>query len=156
MQEKQGRSSSAFAFAALLFLCIAYAYLESRAFGHEVAIPMYGYIVAALAAFANLMLSRFSAELYHHNLRLIGNAVLAQGVVIAAVSLQKYSAYHAIEFILLAIWLGSLKSVRLMFTFSINALTAILFIVAMYGGSGYPWLRCCWARPCCWAHISAI
>jgi diguanylate cyclase (GGDEF)-like protein len=132
MQETQGRSSSAFAFGVLLLLCIAYAYLESRAFGHEVAIPMYGYIFAALAAFANLMVSRFSPDLYHHNLRLMGNAVLAQGFVISAVLLQKYSAYHAIEFILLAIWLGSLKSVRLIFTFSINAVMAIVFIVAMY------------------------
>ncbi len=132
MQETRGRSSSAFAFGALLLLCIAYAYLESRAFGHEVAIPMYGYILAAVAAFANLLLSRFSPELYYHNLRLIGNGVLALVTVIAAVFLQKYSAYHAIEFILLAIWLGSLKSVRLVITFSINALLAIVFIVAMY------------------------
>jgi diguanylate cyclase (GGDEF)-like protein len=121
-----------FAFGALLFLCIAYAYLESRAFGHEVAIPMYGYILAAVAAFANLLLSRFSPELYYHNLRLIGNGVLALVTVIAAVFLQKYSAYHAVEFILLAIWLGSLKSVRLIITFAINALLAIVFIAAMY------------------------
>ncbi len=132
MQETRGRSSSTFAFGALLILCIAYAYLESRAFGHEVAIPMYGYILAAVAAFANLLLSRFSPELYYHNLRLMGNGVLALGTVIAAVLLQKYSAYHAIEFILLAIWLGSLKSVRLVITFSINALLAIVFILAMY------------------------
>jgi diguanylate cyclase (GGDEF)-like protein len=132
MQQTRGRSSSVFAFGALLFLCIAYAYLESRAFGHEVAIPMYGYILAAVAAFANLLLSRFSPELYYHNLRLIGNGVLALVTVIAAVFLQKYSAYHAVEFILLAIWLGSLKSVRLIITFAINALLAIVFVAAMY------------------------
>jgi len=132
MQQTRGRSSSAFAFGALLFLCIAYAYLESRAFGHEVAIPMYGYILAAMAAFANLLLSRFSPELYYHNLRLIGNGVLTLVVVIAAVFLQKYSAYHAIEFILLTVWLSSLKSVRLIITFAINAVLAIVFIAAMY------------------------
>ena len=132
MQETRGRSSSAFAFAALLLLCMAYAYLESRAFGHEVAIPMYGYILAAVAAFANLLISRFSPDLHYHNLRLIGNGVLALGTVISAVFLQKYSAYHAIEFILLVIWLGSLKSVRLVITFSINAVLAIVFIGAMY------------------------
>jgi len=132
MQQTRGRSSSVFAFGALLFLCVAYAYLESRAFGHEVAIPMYGYILAAVAACANLLLSRFSPELYYHNLRLIGNGVLALVMVIVAVFLQKYSAYHAIEFILLAIWLGSLKSVRLIITFAINAVLAIVFIAAMY------------------------
>lgn len=131
-EETRGRSSSAFAFAALLLLCTAYAYLESRAFGHEVAIPMYGYILAAVAAAANLLLSRFSTDLYYYQLRLIGNAVLAMGTVVAAVSLQKYSAYHAIEFILLAIWLGSLKSIRVIFTFAINFLMAFAFIGAMY------------------------
>ena len=132
MQQTRGRSSSAFAFGALFFLCIAYAYLESRAFGHEVAIPMYGYILAAVAAFANLLLSRFSTEVHYHNLRLIGNGVLVLVIVIAAVILQKYSAYHTIEFILIAVWLGSLKSVRLIFTFAINAVLAIVFIAAMY------------------------
>lgn len=81
-EETRGRSSSAFAFAALLLLCTAYAYLESRAFGHEVAIPMYGYILAAVAAAANLLLSRFSTDLYYYQLRLIGNGVLAMGTVV--------------------------------------------------------------------------
>ena len=78
MQQSRGRSSSAFAFGALFLLCSAFAYLESRAFGHEVAIPMYGYILAALAALVNLLISRFSPDLLHHNLRLIGNSVPSQ------------------------------------------------------------------------------
>jgi len=132
MQQARGRSSSVFAFGALFLLCLAFAYLESRAFGREVAMPMYGYILAAVAALVNLLISRFSPELYHHNLRLLGNGLFATGTVIGAVFLQKYSAYHAIEFVLLAVWLGSLKSVRLVITFSINAIMAILFVVAMY------------------------
>jgi len=36
------------------------------------------------------------------------NCVLAMAIVIGAVFLQKYSAYHAIEFVLLAVWLGGL------------------------------------------------
>ena len=121
-----------YAFGALLILCLAYAYLESRAFGHEVAIPMYGYLLAALAALANILISRFSPDLLPHNLRLLGNGLLAAGTVIGAVFLQKYSAYHAIEFILLAMWFGSLKSVRVIITFSINLVLAIVFIGAMY------------------------
>ena len=132
MQQARGRSSSAFAFGALFFLCLAFAYLESRAFGREVAVPMYGYLLAAVAALINLLISRFSPDLYHQNLRLLANGVFAIGIVIGAVFLQKYSAYHAIEFVLLAVWLGSLKSVRLVVTFSINAIMAILFVVAMY------------------------
>jgi diguanylate cyclase (GGDEF)-like protein len=132
MQEQRGRSSSVFAFAALLVLCLAFAYLEYRAFGHDVAVPMYGYFLCAILALANLLLSRFSSELHHHNLRLIGNGVLTTVIVISAVFLQKYSAYHALEFVLLTVWLGSLKSVRLILTFGINAVLAIIFVLAMY------------------------
>jgi diguanylate cyclase (GGDEF)-like protein len=132
MQEQRGRSSSVFAFAALFILCLAFAYLEYRAFSHDVAVPMYGYFLCAILALANLLLSRFSSELHHHNLRLIGNAVLATVTVICAVFLQKYSGYHAVEFVLLTMWLGSLKSVRLIVTFGINAVLAIIFVLAMY------------------------
>jgi len=132
MQEQRGRSSSVFAFAALFILCLAFAYLEYRAFGHDVAVPMYGYFLCAILALANLLLSRFSPELHRHNLRLIGNGVLATVIVISAVFLQKYSAYHALEFVLLSVWLGSLKSVRLIVTFGINAVLAIIFVLAMY------------------------
>ena len=103
MQERRGRSSSVFAFSVLFLLCLAFAYLEYRAFGHEVAVPMYGYFLSAILALANLLISRFSSELYHQNLRLIGNGVLSTVIVIAAVFLQKYSAYHALEFVLLAV-----------------------------------------------------
>jgi diguanylate cyclase (GGDEF)-like protein len=132
MQEQQGRSSSVFAFAALFVLSLAFAYLEYRAFGHDVAVPMYGYFLCATLALANLLISRFSPELHRHNLRLIGNGVLTTLIVISAVFLQKYSAYHALEFVLLTIWLGSLKSVRLIVTFGINAVLAIIFVLAMY------------------------
>jgi len=132
MQEQRGRSSSVFAFAALFILCLAFAYLEYRAFGHDVAVPMYGYFLCAILALANLLLSRFSPELHRHNLRLIGNGVLATVTVISAVFLQKYSGYHAVEFVLLTVWLGSLKSVRLIVTFGINAVLAIIFVLAMY------------------------
>ncbi|MEM7562284.1 MAG: diguanylate cyclase [Pseudomonadota bacterium] len=131
MQENRGRSSSVFAFATLLILSLAFAYLEFRAFGHEVVIPMYGYFLTALAALGNLLVSRFSPQLYHHNLRLILNGALAMGVVICAVILQKYSAYHAIEFILLVVWLGSLKSVRSIATIIINLAFSVGFVVAM-------------------------
>lgn len=132
MQDKRGRSSSVFAFAALFVLCLSFAYLEFRAFGHEVAIPMYGYLFAAVLALANLLLSRFSAELHYLNLRLISNGIITLGIVIAAVFLQKYSAYHALEFVLLVIWLGSLKSVRMVAIFGINLLFAVAFVGAMY------------------------
>jgi diguanylate cyclase (GGDEF)-like protein len=132
MQEQLGRSSSLIAFGALFFLCLAFAYLEFRAFGHEVQLPMYGYLLAAILALANLLLSRFSAELHYPRLRLVGNGLLAMGIVIVAVFTQKYSAYHALEFVLFVIWLGSLKLLRMVITLSLNALMLLLFIGAMF------------------------
>ncbi len=132
LQRSRGHSSSAFAFAMLLVLCLAFAYLEFRAFGHDVPIPMYGYLFAAALALVNLLISRLAGELYHHNLRLLGNGVLAMATVITAAYLQKYSAYHAVEFVLLAVWLGSLKTARMLVTLVLNALLAITFVAALY------------------------
>ena len=131
-QETRGRSSSVFAFGTLFLICLAFAYLEFRAFGHEVQLPMYGYLLAAILALVNLLISRFSGELYYPKIRLTGNGVLAMVVVIAAIFVQKYSAYHALEFVLLTAWMGSLKSVRLVVTMSLNILLVLLFIGAMF------------------------
>ena len=132
MQQHRGKDSSVLAFAALLLLCLAFAFLEFRAFGHDVSMPMYGYLLAAVVALANLLVSRFSVESMHHQLRLVTNGVLAMGTVIGAVFLQKYSAYHAIEFVLLIVWLGSLKTVSAVSTLVMNLLLATSFVAVMF------------------------
>ena len=132
MQKQRGQNASALAFGVLFLLCLVFAYLEFRAFGHDVPIPMYGYLLSALLAVVNLSISRFSAEPLHHQLRLATNGLLVMGTVIGAVFLQKYSAYHAIEFVLLIVWLGSLKTVRMVSTLALNVLLAISFVGVMY------------------------
>jgi diguanylate cyclase (GGDEF)-like protein len=112
-------------------LSLAYAYLEFRAFGHDVPIPMYGYLLAAVVALVNLLISRYSEDPLHLPLRLVVNGLLAMGAVIGAVFLQKYSAYHAIEFVLLLVWLGSLGSLGVLLTLSLNLLLAVAFIAVM-------------------------
>lgn len=116
----------------LLVLTLAFAFLEYRAFGHEVPIPMYGYLLAAALALANLMINLFTPASPYQAIRLVGNGVLATGTVIGAVYLQKYSAYHVIEFVLLAVWLGSLRAVGAIATSMVNLLMAILFVGVMY------------------------
>jgi diguanylate cyclase (GGDEF)-like protein len=111
-QQSRGRSSSVFAFGILLLLGLVFAFLEYKAFGREVQIPMYGYLVVALLAFGNLLISQFMQNAYWPNIRLIINGVAAMGVIMAAVYLQKYSAYHAIEMTLLIVWMGSLNVMR--------------------------------------------
>ena len=43
MLESGVRHSSAYAFGVLFLLCLAFAYLEYRAFGREIPIPMYSF-----------------------------------------------------------------------------------------------------------------
>ena len=128
----QGRTSAMIGFAALAALTLAYAYLEFKAFGHDVQTPMYGYLLAAVFALVNLVLCRFDISAQTLKVRLLANALLAFGSVIGAVFLQEYIAYHAIEFILLAVWLGSAKTLRTLVSLGLNVLFAVAFIAAMY------------------------
>ena len=128
----QGRNSATVGFATLMILTLTYAYLEFKAFGHDVATPMYGYLLAAVFALVNLALCQFNISPQTLKVRLLANALLAFGSVVGAVFLQEYIAYHAIEFILLAIWLGSTKSLRTVISFGMNLIFAVAFIGAMY------------------------
>ncbi|MCP4470275.1 MAG: diguanylate cyclase [Gammaproteobacteria bacterium] len=132
LQQHSGRDSSVPAFTVLFLLCLAYAYLEFRAFGRDVPIPMYGYLLAAGVALINLLVCRFSEENQSLQMRFIGNGLLAMGTVIGAVFLQKYSAYHVIEFVLLVAWLGSLRPLSMVVTLVMNLLLAMAFVGVMY------------------------
>jgi diguanylate cyclase (GGDEF)-like protein len=132
MQRQRGQRASMFAFGVLSVLCLVFAYIELDTRGIEMAMPMYGYLLAALLAMVNLFVSRFSTESGYQQLRLVTNGLLAMGVVIGAVFLQKYNPYHAIEFVLLVVWLGSLKAVRMVSTLVMNVLLACAFVAVMY------------------------
>ena len=132
MQKQRGQDVSALTFGVLFLLCLAFAYIEFDTRGIEMAMPMYGYLLAALLAMVNLLISRFSTESSHQQLRLVSNGLLAMGTVIGAVFLQKYNPYHVIEFVLLVVWLGSLKTVRMVSTSVLNVLLACTFVAIMY------------------------
>jgi diguanylate cyclase (GGDEF)-like protein len=132
LQHQRGQGSSASAFGALLLLSSAFAYLEYHAFGYDVPMPMYGHLLVAALALFNLLVSRFSDGPNLQQTRLVGNGLLAMGTVIGAIYLQKYSAYHAIEFVLLAVWLGSLKAVRMQVSLVLNLMLVNAFIAVMY------------------------
>ena len=130
-QHSRGRSSSVFAFGILLFLSLAFAFLEHKAFGREVLTPMYGYFAVALLALGNLFISQFLQNPYWPNIRLMINGVACMGCVIAAVYLQKYSAYHALEITLLIIWMGSLNVMRFPISTLITLVMAGVFLFVM-------------------------
>ena len=88
---------------------------------------MYGYLLAAgLFALDHLVLAQLGRISDHTSSKIRVSSINAACSLLPAFSplyyLQKYSAYHAIEFILLAVWLGSTKvaeSARL-FSLGIN------------------------------------
>ncbi len=131
-QHSRGRSASVFAFAILSFLSLAFAFLEHKAFGRENLIPMYGYLSVAALAIGNLFVSQWIKNPYWPNLRLIINGIACMGFVIAAVYLQKYSAYHALEMSLLIILIGSLNVIRFPVTTLVTLAMASVFLYAMH------------------------
>jgi len=130
-QNSRGRSSSVFAFGIILFLSLAFAFLEHKAFGREVLTPMYGYLAVALLALGNMIVSQFVQNPYWPNIRLMINGIACMGCVIAAVYLQKYSAYHALEMTLLIIWMGSLNVMRFPVSTLITMVMAGVFLFVM-------------------------
>ena len=129
-QHSRGRSASVFAFAILSFLSLAFAFLEHKAFGRENLIPMYGYLSVAALALGNLFVSQWVRNPYWPNLRLIISGIACMGFVIAAVYLQKYSAYHALEMSLLIILIGSLNVIRFPVTTLVTLVMASVFLYA--------------------------
>ncbi|MFT5505259.1 MAG: diguanylate cyclase (GGDEF)-like protein [Gammaproteobacteria bacterium] len=127
----RGRSSSVFAFLVLAFINGAFAYLEFRAFGHDVPYPMYGYLLLCVVALANFLSSQFSKALHWVGIRLVANGVLTMVVVLSAIYWQQYSAYHALEMSILLVWLGSLNSIRFIWGIAVNIVMSIAFMGVM-------------------------
>jgi diguanylate cyclase (GGDEF)-like protein len=127
----RGRSSSLFAFLVLAFINGAFAYLEYRAFGHDIPYPMYGYLLLCVVALTNLLISQFAKGLHWVGIRLMLNGILTMAVVLGAIYLQKYSAYHALEMVILLVWLGSLNSIRFFWGIVANVAMSIAFLGVM-------------------------
>ncbi|MCP3690111.1 MAG: diguanylate cyclase [Gammaproteobacteria bacterium] len=135
-QALRGRSSSVFAFGGLAIITFALFFLELRAYGSETSVPMYGYLLTFLLALANAFLSQFHKNPFWLNTRLLFNGGLSMLFVIVAIYLQKYSANHTAEMLLLIVWLGSLNVMRLLYTSIFNAVFIVLFLVALYLDKG--------------------
>ena len=131
-QNSRGRSSSVFAFGILLILSLSFAYLENKAFGREIMIPMFGYLAVAGLALGNLLVSQFMQNPFWPNIRLMINGAACMGVVIMAVYLQKFSAYHALEITLLIFWMGSLNVMRFPISTLIALGLASVFLFVMH------------------------
>jgi diguanylate cyclase (GGDEF)-like protein len=133
-QEYQSRSrrSGISAFGLLLMLNLVFAYLEYRAFGHDIPQPMYGYLAVAALALGNLLVCHLLPKSYYLSLRVIVTSVISMSCVLWAVYLQKYSAYHSLEFSLLIISLGCMNITRFLATILIGLVMTVGFIVVLH------------------------
>ena len=131
-QQSQSRRSGVFAFGILLILNLVFAYLEYRAFGLEIPEPLYGYLAVSALTLGNLLLCQLQPNSYQLGLRLIVSGVASMSCVIWAVYLQKYSAYHSLEFSMLIVWLGCLNVTRALNTILAAAVMTVGFIIVLY------------------------
>ena len=133
VQATRGRSSSVFAFAGLLVLSLVFTYIEYEIFGVNDKTPMFGFLFCSLVAFGNLALSFFSGNLLFHRIRMVGSGVLVMACILFAMATQEYTqyGYYLAEFALVMIWIGSLKTLRVLFGSIINLVAAVTFITTM-------------------------
>lgn len=130
-EDVRGRSSSVFAFSVLFCINLSFCYLEFRAFGVETSLPMYGYLGSALLALSNALISQFGKKPYLQNIRLFSNVAISMAFVMAAVYLQKYSAYHTAEISLLVVWLASLNAIRFVLTSIASAIGITVYLLML-------------------------
>lgn len=130
--ESLTRGTSLFAFATLCLISLVFAYLEYRALGvKESIIPMSGFILAAVLAFANACLNQFGKQTYYLNVRLLVNGAFTVLVVMLAVSLHTFSPYYIAELAILLIWMGSLNIIGFAITSLLNFGFIVLFLVCL-------------------------
>lgn len=130
-QKKAAEKSAALAFSILLGLNLAFAYVEFRALGGEIQFAMIGYLCVALLALANLVISQINKALQWLTARLLACITISLSVVLCALYLQTYSAYHALEISLLLFWLVSLSLLPARITLPLSLLFCGLFLTVM-------------------------
>ncbi len=128
---RKEHGSATLAFVILGLINLSFAYLESRAFGAETLSPMFGYLVTALIALINVVISRTPKALWWLRTRLLLNGLIGMSCLVAAVFLQSYSSHHVLEFALFAVWLGGLGYIRAIITTLVNLLVALVFVAVI-------------------------
>ncbi|NNE64737.1 MAG: diguanylate cyclase [Gammaproteobacteria bacterium] len=131
-EEPSGSDSSVFSFSILCIINLIFAYLEYRALGvKESMIPMYCFIVTALAALGNALTSQFGKQPYFQDLRLLLNGTISMLVVMLAIVLHTFSPYYIAELAIFILWMGALNAIRFITTSIINVSAIVLFLLAL-------------------------
>lgn len=131
-QHDRGRSTGIYALLALCLINLSFASLEYWVLGVTSTVPMFSYLVVAIMSAAIGVFGITNESKSALKLRVLFPAALSFIVLLAAVFLQQYRIYHAIEIALLLIWLGSLSMLSFSLISIISLLCAAIFTSMAY------------------------
>ena len=131
-QQQRGRSTGIYSLTALMVINLSFAFLEYWILGLSSTLPLYSYLVAALTSLMVISFSVLSSSTYALKSRVLVPGLLTLLVLLSAVYLQQYRLYHAIEIVLLVVWLGSLN----ILSFRVSALVGLL-ATGLFTGVAY-------------------
>lgn len=131
-QLDRGRSTGIYALLALFLINLSFALLEYWVLGVKSSVPMYSFLVVAMISGAIAIFAVSSNSKSALKMRVLIPAVMSFIVLLAAVSIEQYRVYHAIEISLLVIWLGSLSVLNFRLTAILSVLGAVIFSAMAY------------------------
>ncbi len=127
----KGKSSSIYAFLALGFMGLSFAYLEYYALAIDSFVAMQLFIVVSLVSFVNAGISFFKVPAPYVKARLVTNMVLMMLVIVATLFLFKYRHYYAMEAMLVILLFSLFSNLSLRVSLLFNIIFAGIFIGSM-------------------------
>ena len=131
-QAKRGRSTSIYALSALAVLNLVFAFLEYWILGINSTLQLWFYLGVALISVAGVMFSLFSDSVKLLLPRILVPGALTFATLLLAVFLEQYRIYHAIEMVLLTVWLGSLNILAARLASLVSLVMLALFVAIAY------------------------
>ncbi len=131
-QHNRGRSTAIYSLASLAIINFTFAFLEYWILGIESQGPLLSYIFIAFVCVGLTVFSVVSSQTNMLKMRIIVPGLLTLMILIWALYLPNYRLYHAIEIILLVVWMGSLNVLRFRQSFLLSLSAGSAFIIAAY------------------------
>ena len=131
-QQKRGRSTGIYALTALVVINLSFAFLEYWILGLSSTLPLYSYLALAMTSVLVILFSTISSSPAALKARVLIPGVVTLVVLLGAVFLQQYRLYHAIEIVLLVVWLGSLNILSFRVSAVLGLVAIALFSTVAY------------------------
>lgn len=131
-QHKRGRSTGIYSLTALTVINLSFAFLEYWILGLSSTVPLYSYLAIALLCLLVISYSSLTSNTSALKSRVLIPGLLTLLALLGAVYLQQYRLYHAVEIVLLVVWLGTLNTFSLRASALVGLLAAGMFTSVAY------------------------